>query len=197
MRWTTLRTLTMVVVALTTVPAVKVEAQSLVEMAISLTVFVLGPGESGQFLWTDTSQANSGPPPTGGFPSRYYTIALTPTDDTNCSQTVQVQVKTHPGLNLLTVARNGASLRINGEETILSEPCLFANDIRIAYQIGVSPPGLQDSDPSNESGLALQPPTARATRFTIVGPGGDTRAASTGKSWVGIGSNVFFSEAQE
>ena len=184
-----------VVVMLTTVQPVKVKAQALVEFAISLVVIVLGPGEIGELHWVATSQANPEKPTIQpGNPNRYFTIALdlTDTGDTTCRETIQAQVTAYPSqINTLTLAKNGASLHINGEETILSEPCLF-NNIRTAYQIGVSfsSPGLNNSRSPGVSDLALQLPPARVVSYAITDDTGVTHAFH-------VGTNILRSKTLE
>ena len=175
----------------TFVPFAKVSAQGLVEYAIILSAGVVAFNkntESGEIVWVPgPNQANSRPsedPPLAGV-----VFILTDSFNPTCTQTLQAQVETPPGLNVMTVEINGANkLVVNGKEVEEELDGCFGNADRVSIAVGEPvPPG---SDPT---ALPAIPPHFKVLTVSVVDKvGGGTKATS---SWIGPGANAFFHEA--
>ena len=170
----------MLVIMVATVPPVKVKAQGLEEKALILAVASMGPGETLDFTWVwRTRHGVEQPPIFRPGDSATFTIVVTNTGDASCRQAIQAEVAVHRDLNTLTLAKKGAKLFINGEESEdILIPCV-SDALRNAFLVGV--PVSQNmgeqiaADPTAANGLGLQ----EVWGYTISGAGGETRASTS------------------
>ncbi len=159
--------------ALLAVPAI-LQAQSIV--LITLAVISVGEGEAGEILWVDSTP--------GSQERRIFQAWLTLQNGgpsaSSCQQTVQVPVTPTPGLNSLTIYKDGTQLFVNDAMVLDSlDPC-FDGPTRIVFHVRVpgsaAPQTTSGQDPVDPDGPRLGLPNLKY-QAVIDRATGATRAA--------------------